>query len=144
MKHVANLDMRFCQEVTLPLYQLKNLKRFHMENIGKIRFLHSEPESYDEMQLDAKMSNFSIKDSMIENLIYNRLTNFTIDYLTFENVTFIDEVRFSNINITVLNISNSNINKIRQGSLDVNVAKEFVLKNNTFKEVDSLGFAKIR
>ena len=74
MTHIASLDLKFCQQVTLPLYQLRQLKRLHMENIEIIKFIHSEPESY-EKELDTKMLIFSIKDIFYLNLLkFNKIS----------------------------------------------------------------------
>ena len=56
----------------------------------------------------------------------------------------IDEIVLSNITIHTLEISNSEINKIRTEALDVNVTNFLKIKNNAFKEVESYAFKKLR
>ena len=81
---------------------------------------------------------------MLQKFFYKTSKLSRIDALTFDGVKVTDEIEVSNVEIDNLTISNCRINKIRQEALDVKVTNVLKIQNNTFKEVESNAFKKLR
>ena len=136
------LTIQYCEKVTLPVKNLMDMKGVTLENINDIEFIHSE-----ESAIYAKHfthTNFIIKNSTLQKFFYQTSKLSRIDALTFDGVKVTDEIEVSNVEIDNLTISNCRINKIRQEALDVKVTNVLKIQNNTFKEVESNAFKKLR
>jgi hypothetical protein len=140
---VPGLTIGNCSKVTLPVNKLEDRKWIFLENINAIDFIHSENNTSYNIQF-TNTSNFAIKNSTLRKFLYKASKPSTIGYLSFEGVKVTEEIVFSNIEIHTLEISNCEINKIRQEAFDVKVTNVLKIQNNAFKEVESNAFKKLR
>ena len=135
---VVGLTIEYCEKVSLPVNKLGFVQWIVLNNTNDIELIHSEQNFHDDIK------SFNIINSTLQKFSYKASNSSKIDYLTLDGVKVTEEIVFSNIKIHTLNITNCEINKIRQEAFDVKVTNGLNLQNNAFKEVESNAFKKLR
>ena len=135
---VVGLTIEYCEKVSLPVNKLGFVQWIVLNNTNDIELIHSEQNFHDDIK------SFNIINSTLQKFSYKASNSSKIDYLTLDGVKVTEEIVFSNIKIHTLNITNCEINKVRQEAFDVKVTNGLNLQNNAFKEVESNAFKKLR